>query len=128
MGWGEMCAGDLLLFNSLTVHEAAPNTSNQMRISLDCRFQSYQRAINPGALVFAGSGRRSWEKTYANWPSDELKYYWTRLPLELKPSKLELAELAQTSATPDLRARYAGILEAIESRTYSMNPRPIGQP
>jgi ectoine hydroxylase-related dioxygenase (phytanoyl-CoA dioxygenase family) len=122
-----MCAGDLLLFNSLTVHEAAPNTSNQMRISLDCRFQSYQRPIHPGALVFAGSGRRSWEKTYANWASDELKYYWRQLPLQLKPSKLELVELAQTSATPHLRARYAGILEAIESRTYSMNPRPIGQ-
>lgn len=124
---GEMCAGDLLLFNSLTVHEAAPNTSNQMRISLDCRFQSYQRPIHPGALVFAGSGRRSWEKTYANWASDELKYYWRQLPLHLKPSKVELAELARTSATPALRARYAGILEAIESRTYSMHSRPIGQ-
>jgi ectoine hydroxylase-related dioxygenase (phytanoyl-CoA dioxygenase family) len=119
---GEIYAGDLLLFSSLTVHEAAPNRSNRMRISLDCRFQSYQRAINPAALVFAGSGRRSWERTYANWPSGELKYYWTQLPLQLKPSKLELAELARTSESPNQRARYAGILEAIESRTYSIRP------
>jgi hypothetical protein len=57
-----------------------------------------------------------------------LKYYWKQLALQLKPSKLELAELAQTSATSGLRARYAGILEAIESPTYSMNLRPIGRP
>jgi ectoine hydroxylase-related dioxygenase (phytanoyl-CoA dioxygenase family) len=117
----EIYAGDLLLFSSLTVHEAAPNTSNRIRISLDCRFQSYRRPVNPGALVFAGSGRRSWEKTYANWPSDELKYYWTQLPLQLKPSKLELAELARTAESPHERARYAAILEAIDS-TYSIRP------
>lgn len=121
---GEIYAGDLLLFNSLTVHEAAPNRSNRIRISLDCRFQSYQRAINPGALVFAGSGRRSWGTTYANWPSDELKYYWTRLPLQLKPSKFELAELARTSESPAQRARYTRILEAIESPTYSIRLKP----
>jgi ectoine hydroxylase-related dioxygenase (phytanoyl-CoA dioxygenase family) len=119
---GDIRAGDLLLFNSLTVHEAEPNRSDRMRISLDCRFQSYQRAINPAALVFAGSGRRSWPRTYANWSSDELKYYWKKLPLQLKPSKLELAELARSSEPPDQRARYARILEAIESNTYSMKP------
>ena len=122
-GWvgTEIYAGDLLLFSSLTVHEAAPNTSNRIRISLDCRFQSYQRPVNPGALVFAGSGRRSWEKTYANWPSDELKYYWTQLPLQLKPSKLELAELARTAESPHERARYTAILRAIDS-TYRIRP------
>jgi ectoine hydroxylase-related dioxygenase (phytanoyl-CoA dioxygenase family) len=117
---GEIRAGDLLLFNSLTVHEAEPNRSDRMRISLDCRFQSYQRPINPAALVFAGSGKRSWPGTYANWLSDELKYYWAKLPLQLKPSTMELAELARSSELPDHRARYARILDAIESNTYSM--------
>jgi hypothetical protein len=93
---------------------------------LDCRFQSYLRPVNPGALVFAGSGRRSWEKIYANWPSDELKYYWTRLPLQFKPSKLELAKLARTSESPAQRARYAGILEAIESQIHKSNNQSIG--
>ncbi len=119
---GDIHAGDLLLFNSLTVHEADPNRSGRMRISLDCRFQSYQRPIHPAALVFAGSGRRSWPKTYANWRSDELQYYWAKLPLQLKPSKVELAELVRSSVSPDERARYARILEALESLHHETAP------
>lgn len=111
---GDINAGDVLLFHSLTVHEALPNLSSRFRISLDCRFQSYERAINPGALVFTGSGKRSWESIYAKWVSDELKYYWTKLPLRLKPSKCELAELARTCQTPEMRARYVRILERLE--------------
>jgi ectoine hydroxylase-related dioxygenase (phytanoyl-CoA dioxygenase family) len=119
---GEIYAGDLLLFSSLTVHEAAPNTSSRLRISLDWRFQSYERPINPAVLVFAGSGRRSWEKTYANWPSDELKYYWTRLPLRLRPSELELVKLARASESLAQRARYEAILKAIQSQAYGIMP------
>ena len=42
-GWagGELKAGDVLIFHSLTVHEALPNLSDRLRISLDCRFQNY---------------------------------------------------------------------------------------
>ncbi len=47
---GEINAGDLLIFHSLTVHEAAPNRSNQLRISIDCRFQSFDNPVNPGTL------------------------------------------------------------------------------
>jgi len=110
---GEINAGDVLFFHSLTVHEAIPNRSHRLRISLDCRFKSYKRTVNPGALVFTGSGTRSWESTYANWTSDEVKYYWTKLPLRLKPSKFELVELAQTAESPEMRARYVRILERL---------------
>ena len=109
---GDINAGDVLLFHSLTVHEAAPNRSNRLRVSVDCRFQSYERAVNPATLVF--TGRRSWKSTYADWTSDELKYYWTKLPLHLKPSKLELAELAETAESPEIRARCARILERLD--------------
>ena len=117
-GWvgGDINAGDVLLFHSLTVHEAVPNQSSRLRISLDCRFQSYDRAVNPRTLVFAGSGKRSWESTYANWTSDELKYYWAKLPLRLKPSKRELAELARTCETPEMRTRYVRILTRLEAQ------------
>lgn len=115
---GEINAGDVLLFHSLTVHEATPNRSNRLRISQDCRFQSYERTIDPGALVFTGSGDRSWESTYANWTSDDLMYYWRKLPLCLKPSKFELAELAQTASSPQMRARYGRILERLESQMH----------
>ncbi|RXH54185.1 phytanoyl-CoA dioxygenase family protein [Granulicella sibirica] len=116
-GWagGAIHCGDLLIFHSLTVHEAAPNRSSQLRVSLDCRFQSYLRPVNPGVLVFTGSGRRSWERTYSLWPTDDLKYYWRSLPLELRPSLKELSELARNSERPEMRERYARMLTRIEA-------------
>ncbi|HEY4379687.1 MAG TPA: phytanoyl-CoA dioxygenase family protein [Acidobacteriaceae bacterium] len=111
---GRINAGDVLLFHSLTVHAASPNTSNQLRVSLDCRFQSYDRPINPANLVFPGAGSRSWETVYANWRSERLKYYWKRFPIEFKPSPAELAQLALTSESPEMRARYTRILAQIE--------------
>jgi len=113
---GDLKAGDVLIFHSLTVHAATPNVSNQLRVSIDCRFQDYGRALNPALLVFPGgnSNGRTWESTYANWESDELKYYWTRLPLRLQPSKAELAELARTDNSSAMRARYERVLRQIE--------------
>lgn len=78
------------------------------------------RAISRTALrtvVFAGSSNAgwSWEAAYADWRSDDLKYFWKRLPLRFKPSKIELAELAQTADSPAMRSRYAKILSQLES-------------
>lgn len=113
---GNINAGDVLLFHSLTVHEALPNRSNRLRISLDCRFQNYKRPVDPSTLVFTGKSKRSWEDVYNTWASDELKYYWKKIPLELKPSRLELAKLAETAESPGMRARYTRILERIEEQ------------
>ena len=109
---GAINAGDVLLFHSLTVHAASPNLSNRLRISLDCRFQDYDRAINPASLVFAG--KKSWESTYASWRSNELKYYWKQVPLTFKPSKLELEQLSQTADSPAMRSRFAKILSQLD--------------
>jgi hypothetical protein len=98
------------------VHEAIPNRSDQLRISVDFRFQSYDREVNPAVFVFTGSGARSWDRVYANWTSDELKYYWTKLPLRLRPSKSELIELSQSSTSPRLRERYGRILERLTAQ------------
>ena len=94
VGWvgGPINAGDVLIFHSLTVHAASRNTTEKLRISLDCRFQSYDRLVDPASLVFLGS--RSWENTYASWQRNELKYFWRNMPLHLRPSKAELAQLA----------------------------------
>jgi ectoine hydroxylase-related dioxygenase (phytanoyl-CoA dioxygenase family) len=113
---GDIYAGDLLLFHSLTVHEAAPNLSQQLRISIDCRFQSFDNPVNPATLVFTGTSNRSWDDIYAKWPANDLKYYWLKLPLTLKPSKQELADLVETSPSPKMQARYARILERIQSQ------------
>ena len=105
-------AGDVLIFHSLTVHAAAPNVSERMRISLDCRFQDARRVLNPSNLVFAGESGKSWEKTYANWRSDHLKFYWKSLPLTLKPSMEELAQLAETGES-STRAKYARMVSQL---------------
>lgn len=104
---GQVNAGDVLIFHSLTVHAAAPNVSHQMRLSLDCRFQDARRVLNPSNLVFAGESGKSWEKTYADWQSDRLQYYWKKLPLQLRPTREELEHMAKTSESPSTRARYA---------------------
>ena len=56
---------------------------------------------------------RSWDRIYDNWTSNELKYYWTKLPLRLKPSRSELIEISQTSSSPRLRERYGRIVERL---------------
>ncbi len=103
---GRVNAGDVLIFHSLTVHAAAPNISDRMRLSLDCRFQDARRTLNPSNLVFAGESGKSWEKTYAGWQSDSLQYYWKKLPLRLKPTREDLEQLAISVEDPALRARY----------------------
>jgi hypothetical protein len=114
---GQINASDVLIFHSLTVHAASPNLSNQLRISMDCRFQSADRAIDPANLVFPGSSkRRTWETTYNNWHSDRLKYFWKQMPLKLKPSRTDLAELMQTADSEKMRSRYAAILNQLESQ------------
>ncbi len=111
---GQINAGDVLIFHSLTVHAASPNLSDRLRISLDCRFQDYWRALNPANLVFSGESGKSWEKTYAGWQSDELKYYWRGLPLAFQPSKAEIEQLSQTAEPPEKRARYARMLRQLD--------------
>jgi ectoine hydroxylase-related dioxygenase (phytanoyl-CoA dioxygenase family) len=104
---GTVNAGDVLIFHSYTVHAANPNVSRSMRISLDCRFQSVHRELNPSNLVFAGDSGKSWEKTYAGWSSTALQYYWKKLSLKLNPSRARLEELAVAAADQKARDRYA---------------------
>jgi ectoine hydroxylase-related dioxygenase (phytanoyl-CoA dioxygenase family) len=111
---GQVNAGDVLIFHSLTVHAASPNLSDQMRLSIDCRFQDARRTLNPANLVFAGESGKSWEKTYAGWNSDKLKFYWKKLPLTLQPSKAELVHLADTTEVPAMRAKYLRMVSQLD--------------
>ncbi len=110
---GQINAGDVLIFHSLTVHAASPNRSHRLRLSVDCRFQDCARAIHPGNLAFAGESGKSWEATYARWRSNDLKYYWKGMPLKFQPSKSEIEELSRTAEPASTRARYARILSQI---------------
>lgn len=111
---GNVNAGDVLIFHSLTVHAASPNLSERLRLSLDCRFQDARRVLNPANLVFAGESGKSWEKTYAAWNSDGLKFYWKRMPLTLEPSKAELSCRAETAESPAARAKYARMVSQLD--------------
>jgi ectoine hydroxylase-related dioxygenase (phytanoyl-CoA dioxygenase family) len=111
---GTFNAGDVLLFHSLTVHAASPNLSDRLRLSLDCRFQDSRRALNPSNLVFAGESGKSWDKTYADWKSGDLKFYWKSGPLNLSPTKAELTHLAETLDSPSARARYARMVSQLD--------------
>jgi hypothetical protein len=106
---GQINAGDVLLFHSLTVHEPTLNITNRFRLSIDYRFQDYERDFNPGNIV-----GWDWQSIYANWRSEEFQYYWRRLPLRLKPSPQELAELSETADPPEIRAKYAKMLRMLE--------------
>lgn len=110
---GAINAGDVLIFHSLTVHAAAPNVSEEMRLSLDCRFQDYNRVINPANLAFGGDSGKSWDDIYQGWSSSALQYYWKSLPLNLQPSRAEIEHLSQMAASPSMRARYGRILAQI---------------
>ena len=110
---GSINAGDVLIFHSLTVHAAAPNLSDKMRVSLDCRFQDYARVVNPANLAFAGESGKSWDEIYKGWGSRNLQYYWKSLPLNFQPSRAEIEHLSQRAASPSMRARYTRILAQI---------------
>jgi hypothetical protein len=78
-----------------------------MRLSLDSSFRDADRVLNRSTLVFAGeSGKsgKSWDKTYANWRSEEQKFSSKCLQLIFKPSREELEQLAETSESPSARA------------------------
>jgi ectoine hydroxylase-related dioxygenase (phytanoyl-CoA dioxygenase family) len=124
-GWvgGHVNAGDVLIFHSLTVHAAAPNLSGRLRLSLDCRFQDARRVLNPSNLVFAGESGKSWEKTYAGWNSDDLKFYWKSIPLNLKPTRDELAHLAETAESASGRARYARMVSQLDQFSMTSSGR-----
>ncbi|MDZ7782668.1 MAG: phytanoyl-CoA dioxygenase family protein [Halioglobus sp.] len=68
--------GDLVLFPALTVHKAMENHNpERMRLSVDFRYQLEGEALTEGCLK-PHFERVSWEEIYADWQSDELKYYW----------------------------------------------------
>lgn len=80
-------AGDTLIFHSLTVHQALPNlTEDRIRVSLDNRYQAFGIPIAEQMLEPHLSNLRKdfgWEEVYANWDSDDLKYYWKEYDLEV---------------------------------------------
>ena len=78
--------GDSLIFHSLTAHQALPNvTEDRVRVSLDNRYQAFGNPIAEQMLTphLSNLADYGWEEVYANWESDELKYYWKTYDLDV---------------------------------------------
>jgi ectoine hydroxylase-related dioxygenase (phytanoyl-CoA dioxygenase family) len=72
---GDLELGDALVFHSLTMHRALPNTTDRMRLSVDYRFQREHETLTEGCLE-PHFGRLSWDEIYSGWGREDLKYYW----------------------------------------------------
>jgi hypothetical protein len=78
-------AGDVLVFNSLTVHAALHNiTELELRLSVDFRYQLAGEALTEVCL-HPHFQRIDWDEVYAGWDSDRLQYYWRELDYEVVP-------------------------------------------
>ncbi len=74
-------AGDTLFFPALTIHKAMPNrTEDRLRISLDNRYEAEGDDIAAHMLEphMNDVAPISWEEVYADWKTDDLKYYWKK--------------------------------------------------
>ena len=76
--------GDVLIFHSMTVHKGVPNHSRQLRMSQDVRYQLLSEPFNIDNAQADGQPL-DWDDLYAGWTREDLKYYWQRLKLNLKP-------------------------------------------
>ena len=94
-------AGDALLFHSLTMHKAMPNvTENQLRVSLDNRYQAMhdpiaEHMLTPHLNIAAGttaSATLSWDEVYADWTDERLQYYWTSRDGPVNPRDMSYAD------------------------------------
>jgi len=74
---------DVLIFHSMVVHKGMPNQSRYLRLSMDFRYQKVSESIAPGSLE-PHNHLINWEEVYADWPSNELKYYWNKWDLKIK--------------------------------------------
>jgi hypothetical protein len=131
--------GDVLVFSALTVHRAAPNRSDRVRLSVDVRTQRTSEPVCWTTLDVRAAGT-TWPRVYAGWASREHQYYWRTLPLtvvDVDPGPanrrdaraLELAARGEARARacleriairhpdPSLRARAESLMHALDGRS-----------
>ncbi|SEP12897.1 phytanoyl-CoA dioxygenase family protein [Paenibacillus sp. OV219] len=74
---GDYEAGDIVIFNSMTVHKALPNQlPGRVRLSLDLRFQPASQPIENASLL--PHGPFEWDELYEGWACEDLQFYWKK--------------------------------------------------
>ena len=121
--------GDVLFFHSMTVHKGLPNVSQRLRMSIDARYQKVSDPISADSLEPHGK-LITWDQVYAQWPTDELQYYWRKWNLSFKPYDNTYHEkrdqlAMQIGAAGDPRARSA--LQRIVARDPDPQKRQKAQ-
>ena len=119
-------------------HRGVPNTGDQLRLSIDARYQRVADPIAPGSLL-PHSQPNTWEAIYAEWPADRLQYYWREHELDVADydgsyheerdrqalalgeqgdplSVSVLQRIVARDRDPDKRQRAAKLLTAIEEK------------
>ena len=135
---GPFAQGDVLFFHSMMPHRGVPNTGEQLRLSIDARYQRVSDPIAPSSLL-PHSQPNTWEAIYAEWPDDRLQYYWRQYELDVADyddsyheerdrQALELGEqgdplsvsvlqrIVARDKDPDKRQQAAKLLTAIEEK------------
>ena len=81
---GDFEAGDALVFADVTVHQALPNCTNELRQSFDARYQPASQPIaDTNMTPYSGTG--TWDEVYAGWSNHSGQYYWQNLDLDVVP-------------------------------------------
>ena len=130
--------GDVLIFHSMVVHKGVSNSSDRLRMSIDARYQKISDPIAPGSLL-PHAQPATWEEVYADWPPNNLQYYWQKWGMAVKEYDnsyhekrdemgFEMAEKGDKRAIsvlqrvvardtdPTKRARAADLLERLEAQ------------
>jgi ectoine hydroxylase-related dioxygenase (phytanoyl-CoA dioxygenase family) len=94
--------GDLIVFNSLTVHRSLPNTTDRLRLSVDYRFQREGDALTEACLA-PHFNRMDWHTIYRNWQDERLKYYWKNKRFTISTWDSQLQELPPSHMADALR-------------------------
>ncbi len=83
--WNPLGCGDVLLFHSLTVHQARDNRSpDRIRFSCDFRYQGRGTPVHEHSLL-PHMRWIGWDEVYAGWAADDpLRYYWRAWPLDIR--------------------------------------------
>ena len=94
---GDFEAGDALVFHSLAVHRAVPNTlKDRLRLSVDYRYQAISLPIEARSLLTHCSVL-PWDDVYSAWPgADDLKYYWRKYQLDMREFDMSLLAVEET--------------------------------
>lgn len=95
----EFRAGDVFIFNSLTVHSAKPNTTpDRMRISMDFRYTGLSHAVSESNRLphfhWAGGKLGSWDTLDGDWRTFPRRY-WEDLPVQWQPHDSRLIKFAE---------------------------------